>query len=358
MRYYFGADFPHRTERMRDNKAEGIMAYDASQILFPADASADQPPRTRHAFGHGFADSLDAGQIPGEWRNDENGDPVLIALPGLDPAKRRGAGQLGFAADRSHLFGLLPTLKRAVAIVGHTQKPRLLCPQFSSFFLFSMLVSLGLQACGGGAPGSNPARAKVYAPEDMPEICQDIDFNQAGKEIKDQCGVQTRNYRAYRNIPEHRNLLLPKGAKIVRKGKTLELRLQSTLPIALPDEMEGKLLFDEKLRRTFVKSKMDYVEFFPKNSSDRLRILKLDIPLDVGGERSICYTVESRPTTAQRKAGYAGRLEPLDCADFFRLKAVSVIANDEEKTEGKSQPSESPSAEENGEIVPASPGGM
>ncbi|MDB5049738.1 MAG: hypothetical protein JWO30_2809 [Fibrobacteres bacterium] len=157
----------------------------------------------------------------------------------------------------------------------------------------------------------------------MPEICQDIDFNQAGADIKKECGVQTRNYRAYKNIPEHRNLLLPKGAKIVRKGKEMELRLQNTLPINLPSDLEGKILFDEKLRRTFLKSKMDYCEFFPENSTERLRIIKLDIPLDIGGEKSVCYTVESRPTTAQRKAGYAGRLEPLECTDFLRLKAVS-----------------------------------
>jgi hypothetical protein len=192
--------------------------------------------------------------------------------------------------------------------------------------ILAVLSSLGalaaaLSGCGGSPSPS--AQPKVYAPEDMPDICQDIDFNQAGTDLKEACGVQTRNYRAYKNIPEHRNLLLPKGAKIVRKGKGLELRLQSTLPIALPSDLEGKLLFDEKLRRTFIKSRMDYCEFFPENSTERLRLIKMDIPLDIGGERSVCYTVEARPTTAQRKAGYAGRLEPLDCADFARLKAVS-----------------------------------
>ena len=189
--------------------------------------------------------------------------------------------------------------------------------------LVSLSLVSGLLGCGGGATTAKPAREKVIAPEDMPEICQDIDFNRAGPEIKEICGVQTRNYRAYKNIPEHRNLLLPKGAKIVRKPKNLELRLQNTLPIALPEDLEGKVLFDEKLRRNFIKSKMDYCEFFPEGSNDRVRVMKLDIPLDIGGVRSICYTVESRPNTAQRKAGFAGRLEPLECADFARLKAVA-----------------------------------
>jgi hypothetical protein len=180
-----------------------------------------------------------------------------------------------------------------------------------------------LYGCGAGPSAS--ARQKVYAPEDMPEICQDIDFNKAGSELKAECGVKTRNYMAYRNIPEHRNLLLPKGAKIVRKAEGLELRLTSTLPIDLPSDMEGKIFFDEKLRRSFIKNRMDYCEFFPAGSADRLRIMRLDIPLDVGGEKSACFTVGFPPSTAQRKAGYAGRLETLDCADFVKLKEASRV---------------------------------
>jgi hypothetical protein len=184
------------------------------------------------------------------------------------------------------------------------------------------LACLCLGGCGAGPSPS--AREKVYAPEDMPDICQDIDFNQAGNELKAECGVKTRNYRAYRNIPEHRNLLLPKGAKIVRKEEGLELRLTNTLPIALPADLEGKIRFDENLRRSFIKDRMDYCEFFPDRSSVRLRIMRLDIPLDAGGEKSVCFTVGAPPTTAQRKAGYAGRLETLDCADFVKLKEASL----------------------------------
>jgi hypothetical protein len=173
----------------------------------------------------------------------------------------------------------------------------------------------------------------VYAPDDMPEICQDIDFNQSGKDLKELCGVQTRNYKAYRNIPEYRALLLPKGGKIVKKGKILELRLQNTLPIALPMGMEGKILFDEKLRRTLIKSKMDYCEFFPENSTERLRIISLEIPFDIGGAMTTCYTVESQPQTGQRKSGFAGRLEPLSCDDFQRLKKLSQSENSESSVE-------------------------
>jgi hypothetical protein len=157
----------------------------------------------------------------------------------------------------------------------------------------------------------------------MPDICQDLDFNR-DVELRELCGVKTRDYLAYRNIPEHRNLLQPKGGKVVKKGKRLELRLPNTLPADLPEELTGKVIFDEKLRRTFLKSRMDYCEFFPENSNHNVKIIRLDIPHDMGGEIAVCFTVESRPTTAQRKVGYASRLEPLDCEDFRKLKARSL----------------------------------
>lgn len=172
----------------------------------------------------------------------------------------------------------------------------------------------------------------------MPDICQDLDFNRDA-EFREVCGVKTRDYLAYRNIPEHRNLLLPKGGKIIKKGKTLELRLQNTLPIALTSDLAGKIIFDEKLRRTFIKSKMDYCEFFPENSSNNVKIIKLDIPQDTGGEFSVCYTVESRASTSQRKTGFASRLEPLSCDDFLRLKSKS-LAQDSEPTQENPEPSE------------------
>ncbi len=178
-------------------------------------------------------------------------------------------------------------------------------------------------SCAGSAGGTS---SKVYAPEEMPEICQDIDFNQVGAEMKNLCGVKTRNYKAYRNIPEHRNLILPKGGKIVKKGSLMELRLENTLPMALPNGLDGKILFDEKLRRTFIKSKMDYCEFFPEKSTVRLRLMSLVIPLDLGGEVTVCYTLVSGPTLSQRNPGTAGHLETLDCNDFQKLK---IQANSE-----------------------------
>lgn len=185
---------------------------------------------------------------------------------------------------------------------------------------FRLLLAAGLLAgCGSSQPGGS----KVIAPDDMPDICQDLDFNR-DVELRELCGVKTRDYMAYRNIPEHRNLLLPKGGKIIKKGKVMELRLQGTLPIILPEDLFGKIVFDEKLRRTFIKSRMDYCEFFPDEASHNVKIIRLDIPQDTGGEFSVCYTIESRPSSTQRKTGYASRLEPLACDDFTRLKNKSL----------------------------------
>ena len=199
----------------------------------------------------------------------------------------------------------------------------------------ALVLVLGLAGCGSSGPS---ASSKVVAPEDMPDICQDLDFNR-DVEFRDVCGVKTRDYLAYRNIPEHRNLLMPKGGKIIKKGKAMELRLQNTLPIPLPADLAGKIIFDEKMRRTFIKSKMDYCEFFPENSSNNVKIIKLDIPQDTGGELSVCYTVESRPSTSQRKTGFASRLEPLSCEDFQRLKSKS-LAQDAEPSQENPEPVE------------------
>jgi hypothetical protein len=195
----------------------------------------------------------------------------------------------------------------------------------SNIFRHSLEVGLNVVLVGflAGCGGTQAGRSKVVAPDDMPDICQDLDFNR-DVEFRDLCGVKTRDYMAYRNIPEHRNLLLPKGGRVVKKGKAMELRLPNTLPAPLPPELAGKIVFDEKLRRTFLKSRMDYCEFFPDNATQRVRVIRIDIPQDVGGETTVCYAVESKASSAQRKTGFASRLEPLSCEDFQMLKQKSL----------------------------------
>ncbi len=164
-----------------------------------------------------------------------------------------------------------------------------------------------------------PSSSKLYVPDDMPEICREIDFR-LDASLREVCGVETRNYMAYKNIPRHRSLLQPKGARIIQKGNGMELRLENTLPINLPKEFAGKISFGEEIRRSFIPSRMDYLEFFPEeSSSQRVRIMRLDIPVD-RGELSVCYTVIPQISTSQRKTGFASSLEAMNCNNFEMMK--------------------------------------
>ena len=200
----------------------------------------------------------------------------------------------------------------SVNLIGKVFSDKLSTKAIVNLSIGNLIVcNLLLSGCAG--------HGKAIAPEDMPAICQDLDFNRDAS-MREICGVKTRTYMAYRNVPEHRNLLLPKEGKIVKKDGILELRLPSTLPIELPKEFNGKIYFDEKVRRDFIKSRMDYCEFFPENSDKHVKLIRLDIPLDLGGELSVCYTLEAKVSTVQRKTGYASHLEPMECADFQKLK--------------------------------------
>ena len=292
------------------------MADDLPQVGFPLDAPAGQPGGPWNAGGRGFAGRPDIGEVALEKREQMNRDRSgPHAARTRHHAKRTRA--LRFLAKAFQLARTLPAFQGAMAFLEHAGSraspygKRARRAQFNSIDKAPSLMGKDSPAFLYCASRRRPApprgwqtvpAGKGYAPEDMPDICQDIDFNQAGADLKAECGVQTRNYMAYRNIPEHRNLLLPKGAKIVQKGNGLELRLTNTLPIGLPEDMDGKILFDEKLRRTFVKNRMDYCEFFPEHAADRMRILRLDIPLDAGGRGSVCFTVGTpRPRPSARR---------------------------------------------------------
>ena len=198
------------------------------------------------------------------------------------------------------------------------------------FGIACLAVSCALMLAGcGGSSTSSAAQPKVYAPEDMPEICQDIDFNQAGTDIKEICGVQTRNYWPYKNIPEHRNLLAAQGRQDRPQGQGPGIAIAEYPAHRLPRGPGRQAPFRREAAAEFRQDQDGLLRILPRGLDDeRLRIIKLDIPLDIGGGGSICYTVESRPNTAQRKAGFAGRLEPLECTDFMRLKSVSQSGSD------------------------------
>jgi hypothetical protein len=185
-----------------------------------------------------------------------------------------------------------------------------------------ILLSLLWVSCA-----SNPSgKSDIVAPEDMPEICRDINFNTADQGLREECGVTTRKYKAYRNIPVHRNLLLPKNSKVVLINDQLELRLEGFLPVALPKEFISQIEFDEKVRRNFLKNKYHYFEFFAPKESRPDKLIKMEIPLADSSTGTVCYIVDKPRTKGQRKAGYARRLLSIGCDDWDKRKTLTESA--------------------------------
>jgi hypothetical protein len=130
----------------------------------------------------------------------------------------------------------------------------------------------------------------------------------------------------------------PKAGKIIQKGKSLQLRVENYLPVELPQEFHGKLEFGEQHRRKLIKTKKDYFVFFLPQAERPERLIRLEIPFDNGESKSICYSVERKDATMQRKTGYASNLLPLACADFDRIKAQGVLPAGKSSTAGKAAP--------------------
>jgi hypothetical protein len=195
----------------------------------------------------------------------------------------------------------------------------------------TLVVLVLLSGCAASKPGTNSnqaANAQVVAPVDMPDICRDIDFNTADAGLREECGVITRNYKAYRNIPEHRNLLAPKNGKIVRLDRGFELRLESFLPADLPDTLHGRIEFGEKWRRQLLKTRYHYFEYFPPKESRPDKMIKIDIPTLDSTWVSACFFVERTRKSSHRKTGYASRLLAIDCQEWQRRKISAEQAAD------------------------------
>jgi hypothetical protein len=126
---------------------------------------------------------------------------------------------------------------------------------------------------------------------------------------------------AYRNIPEYRSLIIPKGGKIVRKGGEVELRIPDFLPVSIPKKIGERLDFGERVRRKFIPSDMEYFEYFQGEAERPIRLMKISLPLDRDGTELICFSVENPLETQQRKVGYAKRLVELPCRNFNVIKA-------------------------------------
>lgn len=285
--------------------------------------------------------NFNPGQIPFKPLFQAHRNSFRIGNAG--PRQKNAGANSGFKAEWEPFTGqtharmrvlkprrlYLPSVKSALPLhaVRHfqLQRVRTLTP------VLVCLLGLWLAGCAGSS------QSKVIAPVDLPEICRDIDFNTADEGIKKECGVKTRSYMAYRNVPEHRSLLLPKNGKIVQKEEALELRLEGFIPVALPSDFTGFIAFGEGVRRQFLKSKYDYFEYFPPKATRSERIIKIEIPGQDRPPKSVCFFVERQRLTSQRKVGYASRLLPLDCQEFERRKTKFSEKQNEESPSTLSQ---------------------
>jgi hypothetical protein len=177
--------------------------------------------------------------------------------------------------------------------------------KFNLPLVFSAALLLG---CAG-------KKEVLDVPEDMPEICRGIDFV-ANPDMRDVCGVRASRYQSYKNVPQQRYLIVPKGASVVLKKKKLELRLPNTLPVDLPKELRKKITFNQEARLEYIKNKMVYKELYPEGM-DRIKMFKLNIPLNDGTSEELCFNVPEKQKTSRRKTTRMGnKIESLSCEDF------------------------------------------
>ncbi|MFC1586080.1 hypothetical protein ACFL5V_11070 [Fibrobacterota bacterium] len=203
---------------------------------------------------------------------------------------------------------------KPIFIAQHAHNALMKIPLISISLIICLLF---LFHCGGTSQSGGDT---LEVPVDLPEICHGIDFN-LNVEMREVCGVKTRKYLSYKNIPQYRLLLRPKGGKVVKKGKEYELRLPKMLPISLPKNLSSKLEFNEEARRQYIKSTWEYHEFFPEDSDERMKIMRITIPLNDGTKRNICYTILPKPQKIRKvMQGYASELKALDCGAFDKLK--------------------------------------
>jgi hypothetical protein len=185
---------------------------------------------------------------------------------------------------------------------------------------FIGLISIPfLSGCGGTSHGEN-----LEVPTDMPPICRDIDFV-TQPDMREVCGVRVVRYKAYKNIPQQRYLIMPKDASLVRTDKQLELRFPNTLPILLNGPIVSELSFNQDTRLQKIKNTYDYFEVYPKDA-DRIRIFKITIPTDVGNFYDFCFRVPDKQGSQRtRSIAMGNRLEAMTCEDYDRLVRENTV---------------------------------
>lgn len=174
--------------------------------------------------------------------------------------------------------------------------------------LLLLSVSFLLASCAG-------SNEKLEIPAELPEICRGIDFV-AQPDMREDCGVRPLRFQSYKNIPQQRYMIMPKGASLVKSKDKIELRLPNMLPIPMPSDLVDKVAFNPEMRLEYLKNTMDYKEIFPPGQ-ERIKMFKLEIPTLQGTMYPICFHMPSMTQADDRKRTRMGQnIELLDCTEF------------------------------------------
>jgi hypothetical protein len=169
---------------------------------------------------------------------------------------------------------------------------------------------------------SNSGKKKevLYIPVDMPDICQNVDFN-INKDMREECGVKPARYQAYYNLPMQRYLINPNQASLVKTGDKIEIRFPNTFPVSLDSTQLYGIQFSDSKRLSKIENTMDYKEFYTEKK-ERFKLFKLKIPSDTEPvmENELCFKVpELKGSERTRSAAMAVKMELLTCDSLDML---------------------------------------
>jgi len=184
-------------------------------------------------------------------------------------------------------------------------------------YLPFVVAALFFYACSSSDPKRKEA---LYIPTDMPDICQNVDFN-VDKSMRETCGVKPARYQAYRNVPMQRYLINPNQASLVKNGNKLEIRFPNTHPVSLDAEQVSGVSFSDSKRLAKIQNTMDYKEFF-NEKKERYKLFKITIPSDTKPEieNNLCFRVpELKGSDRTRSAAMAVQMELISCEKLDEL---------------------------------------
>ncbi len=185
-------------------------------------------------------------------------------------------------------------------------------------YLFFVATALFFYACSSS--DSKSGKEALYIPVDMPDICQNVDFN-VDKGMRETCGVKPARYQAYRNVPMQRYLINPNQASIVKNGDKIEIRFPNTHPVSLNSEHISGITFSDSKRLAKIQNTMDYKEFY-NEKRERYKLFKITIPSDTKPEmeNNLCFRVpELKGSDRTRSAAMAAQMELISCETLDEL---------------------------------------